>query len=66
MATFVRGYYARNVHRHNRRIAGASTSTSPGKVTWIVSPGDLRGIPAIGPGWSGGAIAGTRPGANLR
>jgi hypothetical protein len=30
------------------------------------SPMDLRGIPAIGPGWSGGAIAGSRPGDNLR
>lgn len=25
----------------------------------------LRGIPAVGPGWSGGAIFGTVPGCNL-
>jgi hypothetical protein len=68
VATFPKGYYARNVHRHNRRITGASTSTSPGKFTWTVTPVDaigLRGLPAISRGWAGGAIRGTRPGDGL-
>jgi hypothetical protein len=67
MATFVRGYYARNVHRHNRRIVGASTATSPGKVTWTVTAADavsLRGLPAIGRNVRG-AVAGSVPGSNL-
>jgi hypothetical protein len=55
------------VHRHNRRLVGASTSTKAGKITWTITAVDgisLRGIPAIGRNVRG-AVAGSVPGSNL-
>ena len=65
MATFARGYWIRQITIANQRRARNDTTqrsaqTTPGKITWLQDPVDLRGIPAIGRN-VGGAIAGTRP-----
>lgn len=58
MATFPRGFHARETRRRNERLTtqAAGTNTTPAKVTWLVDPSDaitLRGIPAIGRGVAG-------------
>ena len=68
VATFPRGHSSnalwRRHRRELRRAGGVNIST--GAVTWQQDPVDLRGLPAISRGWSGGAIRGTRPGDDLR
>lgn len=65
--TFRRGSYARGLHERNQKLT-KGVNTTPGKVTWQVDAADgwtLRGLPAIGRAWAGGAIRGTRPGDGL-
>jgi hypothetical protein len=67
--TFPRGYSSAGLFEKHARMAkreARGVNTAPGRVTWVQEPVDLRGIPAIGRGWAGGAIRGTRPGDNLR
>jgi hypothetical protein len=68
VATFPLGYSSSALfakHAQAARHAGG-VNTSPGRVSWVQASVDLRGIPAIGRGWAGGAIRGTRPGDGLR
>ena len=68
MATFPRGHSSRQLwKRHQKELRRAGgVNTSAGAVTWVQDPVDLRSLPAISRGWSGGVIRGTRPGDNLR
>lgn len=64
MATFPRGYWTKKSHHANTRLRnnlqGGPSQTIPGKITWLIEPVDMRGIPAIGRNCPG-RIAGTRP-----
>lgn len=65
MPTFPRGFWTGQTHARNtqlRRSLQRHTQTSPGTITWLIEPGNLRGIPAIGRNCPG-RIAGTRPDA---
>jgi hypothetical protein len=71
VATFLRGSSSRPAFARNeatKQKASGQAQTVDGKVTWYVDPTDaiaLRGVPVVGPGCSGGAIIGTRPGGGL-
>ena len=77
--TFPRGFHAHELHvKHAKLLAKLVLETPGGDVReererhrrargshTAVDGVGLRGIPAIGPGWGGGAIRGSRPGDGL-
>jgi hypothetical protein len=68
--TFPKGYAQHAVHVRNAQLLEQLARETGGNVEeersrHAPSPMDLRGIPAVGHGWSGGAIRGTRPGDSL-
>jgi hypothetical protein len=64
MPTFPKGFWTAKVATRNESVVNHhrrhQIQTIQGKVTWIMDPTDLRGIPAIGRGVPG-RIAGTNP-----
>jgi hypothetical protein len=73
--TFPRGFTAYQEHVRNARLIAQLAREQGGDIraerassASSSTPADsisLRGIPAVGPGWAGGAIRATRPGDGL-